>query len=137
MSISNYESMNTAKATNSSTKDSPGTALAANWYLNSQNIMLTNVSLRNSLRDSQCAYMVVWNALDRNKKAVSENATRNVITWLRSDGCAPHEKEMFKHEWFNLSDSEEEEGSSEVTSTVSFIHRPRVMKWLLKTSRMT
>ncbi|KAF1358850.1 hypothetical protein EJ07DRAFT_166328 [Lizonia empirigonia] len=92
-------------------------------------------------QELQCAFPVVWKALDFEKEVISENATRSIISWLRSDGCAPHEKDMFKHEWFTMSDSDEdeesEEDSEEVTSTKSFQHRPQVEEWLSNASSIT
>jgi hypothetical protein len=85
----------------------------------------------------QFAFPVVWKALDRNKEVISENATRNVMSWLRSDGCAPHENEMFEHEWFTMWDSDEEEESEEVTSAASFKHRLKIEEWLTMTTSTT
>lgn len=89
----------------------------------------------------QSAFPVVWKALDFKKEVISENATRSIISWLRSDGCAPHEKDMFKHEWFTMYDSDEdeesEEGSEEVKSTKSFQHRLQVKEWLSNAPSIT
>jgi hypothetical protein len=40
---------------------------------------------------------------------ISENATRNIFSWLRPDGCAEHEQSIYKHDWLNSTDSDEEE----------------------------
>jgi hypothetical protein len=85
-------------------------------------------------QELQYAFPVVWKALDRTKEAISENATSNVISWLRSDGHAPHEKEMFEHEWFTMCDSdEEEEPMVETQSMNGFEQSPRVEEWLSNT----
>lgn len=85
-------------------------------------------------QELQYAYPIVWKALDRTKEAISENATRNVISWLRSDGHAPHEKEMFEHEWFIMCDSDEEEEPMVETQSMSgFEQSPRVEEWLSNT----
>jgi hypothetical protein len=89
-------------------------------------------------QELQCVFPVVWVKLDRKREAISENATRNIITWLRPNGCAPREKDIFKHEWLTIYDSDEDEETGEeceeVTSTKSFQHRPQVEEWLSVTS---
>ena len=48
--------------------------------------------------------------MDYDKEGVSENATRNILSWLRFDRCAQHEGDIWKHEWFDvLKDSEDKE----------------------------
>lgn len=59
---------------------------------------------------------VDYAGLDPDKEHLSENPTRSIFGWLRFDGYAPGEREIWKHEWFDLGDSdeeEEEEGSND------------------------
>ena len=46
--------------------------------------------------------------MDQAKEVVSENATRNIFTWLRPNGWSRHESSIWGHEWFADSDSEDE-----------------------------
>lgn len=46
--------------------------------------------------------------MDQTKEVVSENATRNIFTWLRPNGWSRHERSIWGHEWFADSDSEDE-----------------------------
>ena len=54
--------------------------------------------------------------MDPAKEVISENATRNIFTWLRPDGWSRHERNIWRHEWFADSDSDEAEESSQVAS---------------------
>jgi hypothetical protein len=54
---------------------------------------------------------VFYKALDREKEVVSENATRSILGWLRFEGHAWNERDIWKHEWFNMSASDEEDES--------------------------
>lgn len=47
--------------------------------------------------------------ITRDNKVVSENATRSIFGWLRFDGYAPREKPIWEHEWFTMSESDEDE----------------------------
>ena len=48
--------------------------------------------------------------MTRQNEVISENATRSIFGWLRFDGHAPHEKAIWDHEWFAMSDSDEDDG---------------------------
>jgi hypothetical protein len=52
--------------------------------------------------------LVSYEALNRKRDAVCENATRNILSWLRSDGWARYEKEMSKHPWLQWHTSKSE-----------------------------
>lgn len=52
---------------------------------------------------------VCFGELNQEREGISVNATRNMSGWLRPDGCAPHEREIWKHEWMITSESSEEE----------------------------
>jgi hypothetical protein len=52
---------------------------------------------------------ICYDALDREDEFVSENATRNIFGWLRVDGYARHERNIWKHEWLDMSDSDEDD----------------------------
>lgn len=87
--------------------------------------------------DGPCLGPVSYKGMDYDKEGVSENATRSILTWLRFDGCARHEGDIWKHEWFVLdSDGEDDEagdeksGGYEGNGQVS----SRVQKWRLEVS---
>lgn len=52
---------------------------------------------------------VFYEALNRDREEISENATRSILGWLRSDGWTRDEKEILQHPWFDMSDSEEKD----------------------------
>lgn len=56
---------------------------------------------------------VDYAGLDPDKEHLSENPTRSIFGWLRFDGYAPGEREIWEHEWFDLGDSDEEEEMEE------------------------
>ncbi|KAI0891193.1 hypothetical protein F4806DRAFT_483925 [Annulohypoxylon nitens] len=64
---------------------------------------------------------VRYDGLNRDKEAVSENATRSIFGWLRFDGYTRHEKDIWEHEWFHVlrSDSDEDEIEDEDKSVVN------------------
>lgn len=69
--------------------------------------------------------------LDRDREAISENATRNIFGWLRFDGYARHEEDIWKHEWFYMSESDEDDiEDDETTSGASPELLPRIKSWL-------
>ncbi|KAK3296949.1 uncharacterized protein B0H64DRAFT_416195 [Chaetomium fimeti] len=74
-------------------------------------------------RTAQTSYsrqtLVNYGNLDHEKDFVSENATRSVFGWLRVYGYALGEKPIWKHEWFEMSESDEEveEGSPSYVET--------------------
>ncbi|KAI3340361.1 hypothetical protein F4824DRAFT_418843 [Ustulina deusta] len=52
---------------------------------------------------------IAYDGLDREKEVVSANATRSIFGWLRFNGYAMHEKDLWDHEWFDVLDSDEDE----------------------------
>jgi hypothetical protein len=52
---------------------------------------------------------VNYRSMDPGRDFVSENATRSIFGWLRVDGYATDEKEIWKHEWLEMQESDEEE----------------------------
>jgi hypothetical protein len=69
--------------------------------------------------------------MDRDRDAISENVTRNIFGWLRRDGYAPNEADIWKHEWFEPCDSDEDEANGD-KSTSSERHQTstQVLAWL-------
>jgi len=51
---------------------------------------------------SSTRHPVNYGKLNMEKDSASEHATRSIFWWLRFDGCAPDEKEMWKHEWLEV-----------------------------------
>lgn len=74
---------------------------------------------------------ICYGGLDREREAISENATRSIFGWLRSDGFAQHEREIWEHEWFE-EDEEDDEDSSEDEGTTGGSRMPpsRIKSWL-------
>jgi hypothetical protein len=69
--------------------------------------------------------------LDRENEIISENATRTILRWLRVEGNALHEQEIFKHEWLEELDSDEEEVLLDELKTDSGSRRSsQVTRWL-------
>lgn len=56
---------------------------------------------------------VDYAGLEPDKEHWSENSTRSIFGWLRFDGFAPGEGDIWRHEWFDVGESEEEEESEE------------------------
>jgi len=74
---------------------------------------------------------IYFEELDREREAISENATRSIFGWLRFDGYARHEEEIWKHEWFDMSDSDSDDiGEDETTSGASPDLSSRAESWL-------
>ncbi|KAF1955287.1 hypothetical protein CC80DRAFT_447668 [Byssothecium circinans] len=72
-----------------------------------------------------------YGALAREKEVISENTTRNILGWLRFDGHARHERDIWKHEWFDMSDSDEQDESwTEVCSDDGSKPLSRVKSWI-------
>ncbi|KAF2206799.1 hypothetical protein CERZMDRAFT_115540 [Cercospora zeae-maydis SCOH1-5] len=68
---------------------------------------------------------------NRNREAISENATRMIFGWLRCDGRAPHEADIWKHEWFEVSDSEDDETNGTESAISELRGSPaQVTSWL-------
>jgi hypothetical protein len=57
--------------------------------------------------------LVFYGGLNREDECVSENATRNIFSWLRVEGYAPDERPIWEHEWFKMLGSDEDDGQSE------------------------
>ena len=53
--------------------------------------------------------LVFYGVLNREDECVSENATRNIFSWLRVEGYAPDERRIWEHEWFKILDSDSED----------------------------
>jgi hypothetical protein len=51
---------------------------------------------------------VDYGNMDSERDFVSENATRSIFGWLRVNGYASDEKDIWNHEWFDISGSDEE-----------------------------
>ncbi|KAK8144091.1 hypothetical protein G3M48_006299 [Beauveria asiatica] len=68
----------------------------------------------------------------RDNEVVSENATRSIFGWLRFDGYAPREKLIWEHEWFAISDSDEDEDLNgyESESNDGATSTPYVRSWI-------
>ncbi|KAH7401249.1 hypothetical protein BKA66DRAFT_450058 [Pyrenochaeta sp. MPI-SDFR-AT-0127] len=76
---------------------------------------------------------VSYKALNQRNECISENATRSILSWLRSDGWAREEKEMSRHPWLNMDDSESEDGiDSEDRSDDGHRNSSSVMSWINK-----
>ncbi|KAL6410070.1 hypothetical protein AUP68_06480 [Ilyonectria robusta] len=74
---------------------------------------------------------ICFEELDRKREAISENATRSIFGWLRFDGYARHEEGIWKHKWFDMSESDEDDiGKDETTSGASPELSPRIESWL-------
>ncbi|KAF0641691.1 hypothetical protein FPSE5266_09874 [Fusarium pseudograminearum] len=78
---------------------------------------------------------ISYEGLERDREAISENATRNIFGWLRVDGYAQGEQDIWKHEWFDMSDSDDDDIKEEETiSDTSAQLSPRVESWVLNHS---
>ncbi|KAF2253675.1 hypothetical protein BU26DRAFT_515998 [Trematosphaeria pertusa] len=74
---------------------------------------------------------IFYGALERGKEVISENATRSILGWLRFEGYARHERGIWKHEWFDMSDSDEEDvGCHELCADDALEIPSRVDSWL-------
>ena len=84
-----------------------------------------------SIQEGQYTVPIVWKGLNCEQEAISENATRNIFSWLRSDGYPPYEKAIFEHEWFMTYDSDEEqERIEEATSMSDSKNITKIEEWL-------
>ena len=61
---------------------------------------------------------ICYKGMNQAREVCSENATRSIFGWLRGDGHAQHEAHIFKHEWFDVDDSEDEEVSEDENASV-------------------
>ncbi|KAH6956548.1 hypothetical protein DER45DRAFT_585241 [Fusarium avenaceum] len=57
--------------------------------------------------------------LDQDREAISENATRSIFGWLRLDGYTKGERNIWNHEWFDMSESDDDMDGDENTSIAS------------------
>lgn len=80
--------------------------------------------------DSTDTVPVDFTGMDRNREAISENATRNIFGWLRPDGHGSSEAEIWKQGWFKISDSDEDEVGDDNDSTKAHEALVDVWKWL-------
>lgn len=66
---------------------------------------------------------------------MSENATRSIFGWLRVDGYALGERDIWEHEWLETVDTDdEEEEQSEDISGKTRKSSSNVEAWLSKVS---
>ncbi|RKK18117.1 hypothetical protein BFJ66_g16441 [Fusarium oxysporum f. sp. cepae] len=89
-----------------------------------------------------CPTVIDYGELARDREAISENATRNIFGWLRSDGYAPRERDIWDHEWFNMPESDEDDIGDDVeddntTFGTSTGLSPRVESWILDAKAST
>ncbi|KAI0849092.1 hypothetical protein F5Y00DRAFT_269722 [Daldinia vernicosa] len=89
-------------------------------------------------RDSQDIEKVNvdYTKLDREEESISENATRNIFGWLRIDGYASCEKEIWESEWWDILDSDDDYEVDEGESNPDSRRGPssRVKSWILELS---
>ncbi|KAK3371928.1 hypothetical protein B0H63DRAFT_503369 [Podospora didyma] len=74
--------------------------------------------------------IVCYEGMDYQRQTISENATRNIFTWLRPDGCARHEKGIWGYEWFDGWDSDDEVEESDSSDAPKRSVSSRVNSWL-------
>ncbi|RKL09685.1 hypothetical protein BFJ70_g16640 [Fusarium oxysporum] len=89
-----------------------------------------------------CPTAIDYGELARDREAISENATRSIFGWLRSDGYAPRERDIWDHEWFNMPESDEDDIGDDVedgntTFGTSTGLSPRVESWILDAKAST
>jgi hypothetical protein len=63
---------------------------------------------------------VSYGGLDRERETGSENATRQIFGWLRVEGYAADEREIWEHEWFRILDSDDEDSNGSQGGTAGF-----------------
>lgn len=81
--------------------------------------------------DSTNSISICFQGMNREREALSENATRNILRWLRPDGYAPGEAELWKHEWFEPSESDDDEvDSGDNTPSEGPNSLTQVLPWL-------
>ncbi|CEI39903.1 unnamed protein product [Fusarium venenatum] len=70
--------------------------------------------------------------LDRDREAISENATRSIFGWLRVEGFVQGEQDIWKHEWFEMSNSDGDDFEEDKTISDASARLPwRVGFWVL------
>ncbi|WXC63483.1 hypothetical protein SNK03_009304 [Fusarium graminearum] len=78
---------------------------------------------------------ISYEGLDRDREAISENATRNIFGWLLVDGYVQGEQDIWKDEWLDMSDSDDDDvDEEETTSYASAQLSPRVESWVFDIS---
>jgi hypothetical protein len=70
--------------------------------------------------------------LDRNKEFVSENATRSIFGWLRFEGYAAGERDIWEHEWFDILESDEDE-EPDIASPGNWSKSSSLHAWMAQT----
>ncbi|KAF4425108.1 immunoglobulin variable region used by the itc63b heavy chain [Fusarium austroafricanum] len=85
-----------------------------------------------------CTIDICYDGMARDREAISENATRNIFGWLRPDGHAQGEQDIWKHEWFDMSESDDDDIRDDKTlSDASARLSQRVESWVLDTKAST
>lgn len=108
-------------------------------FQSSQNEGSRNVSGESLVRQANITSDGVshYEELDRDREAISQNATRSIFGWLRLDGYAKGERNIWNHEWFDMSESDDDMEDDENTSIVSAQPSSRVESWVLNTETST
>ncbi|KAK3689024.1 hypothetical protein B0T22DRAFT_498913 [Podospora appendiculata] len=76
----------------------------------------------NSLNPRSATIDINYEAMHRDWESTSENATRCIFGWLRLDGYSPQEKDIWKHEWFTMAESDDEDEDSQEQDEVETAH---------------
>ncbi|KAF2014174.1 hypothetical protein BU24DRAFT_441792 [Aaosphaeria arxii CBS 175.79] len=109
-------------------------------FLSSQNSGSQQTFGETSIQETrdECATSISYKEMVRDQEHISENATRNICGWLRSDVYAQGEQNIWKHEWFDISDSDDDDMTEDETiSDGSDRLSPRVESWLLNSNAST
>jgi hypothetical protein len=109
-------------------------------FLLSQKAGSQKMSGKTSMQETgdTCTTAICYEGMARDREAISENATRSIFGWLRPDGYAQGEQDIWKHEWFDMSESDEDDiRDDETTSDASARLSPRVESWVLDTKTST
>ncbi|KAG5798302.1 hypothetical protein H9Q69_002699 [Fusarium xylarioides] len=109
-------------------------------FLSSQKADSQSMSGKPSMQETgkACTTVICYEEMARDREAISENATRSIFGWLRPDGYAQDEQDIWKHEWFDMSESDEDDiRDDETTSEASARLSPRVESWVLDTKTST
>ena len=80
---------------------------------------------------------VDFSDLDPEKDFLSENSTRNIFGWLRVEGYATGERDIWEHEWFDDVGDDEEEGESNNSCADTSKMSAGVEAWLSEVSYQT
>ncbi|KAG5664369.1 hypothetical protein KAF25_008103 [Fusarium avenaceum] len=108
-------------------------------FQSSQNEGSRNISGESLVRHAGITSTEIshYEELDRDREAISENATRSVFGWLRLDGYTKGERNIWNHEWFDMSESDEDMKYDESTSIASLQPLSRVESWVFNTEIST